>query len=68
MDQYSFERGKRDALREKSPLWKRTKNGIVTDIDDPMSDFWSEDQKLSYVEGYATGLEEFDEFHYTMKD
>lgn len=48
----AYERGYRDCLADKSPLWKRTVSGIKTDIDDHMAEEWEDSARQAYCDGW----------------
>ena len=50
--QEAYDRGQWDSIRHKSPLFRSTRHGIVAEIDDPMSDDWSDAARKAYLAGY----------------
>lgn len=53
--QQAHDRGKRDAQRDKAPLFRHTRMGIVPTADDDMSDNWSHEDRFHYLQGYDEG-------------
>lgn len=51
----AYERGKRDAERNVSPIFRSTRMGIIAEVDDPMSDYWSDEDRFHYLQGYDEG-------------
>lgn len=51
----AYERGKRDAQRDKPPIFRETRMGIVPTVDDDMSDNWSHEDRFHYLQGYEHG-------------
>ena len=50
--QQAYERGKHDAKRERAPIFRSTRMGIVATVDDDMSDEWSDEDRFHYLQGY----------------
>jgi hypothetical protein len=53
--QQAYERGKHDAKRERAPIFRDTRMGIIPTVDDDMSDDWSHDDRFHYLQGYQEG-------------
>jgi hypothetical protein len=53
--QQAYERGKHDAKRDRAPIFRDTRMGIVPTVDDDMSDDWSHDDRFHYLQGYQEG-------------
>ena len=50
--QQAYDRGQRDAQQDKAPIFRSTRHGIVPTVDDDMSDFWSQEDRFHYLQGY----------------
>lgn len=51
----AYERGKADAKRNRPPLFRSTRHGIVPTADDDMADNWSHEDRFHYLQGYDEG-------------
>jgi len=51
----AHERGKSDAKRDKAPIFRETRHGIVPTVDDDMADEWTQDDRFHYLQGYNHG-------------
>lgn len=51
----AYERGKRDAKRDKAPIFRSTRHGIVPTIDYDMADEWTQEDRFHYCQGYDHG-------------
>lgn len=49
---WHYRRGIDDARKGRSPLFRRTRNGIIPTVDDPQADDWEEEKKEAYLLGY----------------
>jgi hypothetical protein len=51
----AHERGKRDAERDKAPIFRATRTSIEATVDDDMADDWSHEDRFHYLQGYNHG-------------
>ena len=51
----AHERGKRDAARDKAPIFRQTRTSIEPTVDDDMADEWSHEDRFHYLQGYNHG-------------
>jgi hypothetical protein len=51
----AYERGKQDAERDRAPIFRDTRQGIVPTVDDDMADNWSHEDRFHYLQGYDHG-------------
>lgn len=48
----AFNRGVRDAVRDRGALFRRVGKWIESNVDDPQADDWTPEQREAYLEGY----------------
>jgi hypothetical protein len=50
-----YNRGKNDAVRNRAAIFRQVSDRYEPQMDDPLVDEWSQEDRRAYVAGYAAG-------------